>query len=34
MREMNYRIDVIKPIINQITKAINDEVNVYLNGCK
>ena len=32
MREMNYRIDVIKPIINQITKAINDEVNVYLNG--
>ena len=32
MEEMNYRIDVIKPIIKQITKAINDEETIYLNG--
>lgn len=32
MSEMNYRIDVIKPIINQITKAINDEEKIYLKG--
>ena len=32
MREMNYRIDVIKPIISQISKAINDEEKIYLKG--
>ena len=32
MNEMNSRIDVIKPIINQINKAINDEAKIYLNG--
>ena len=32
MSEMNYRIDVIKPIIKQINKAINDESKIYLNG--
>ena len=32
MAEMNYRIDVIKPIIDQISKAINDESKIYLNG--
>lgn len=32
MSEMNYRIDVIKPIIMQISKAINDEAKIYLNG--
>lgn len=32
MSEMNYRLDVIKPIVNQITKVINDESEVYLRG--
>ena len=32
MSEMNYRIDVIKPVIKQISKAINDETKIYLNG--
>lgn len=32
MDEMNSRIDVIKPIINQLNKAINDESKIYLNG--
>ena len=32
MNEMNYRIDVIKPIIEQISKAINDEEQLYLQG--
>ncbi len=32
MNEMTYRVDVIKPIINQITKLINDESNLYLKG--
>ena len=32
MSEMNYRIDVIKPIIEQISKAINDEEQIYLKG--
>ena len=32
MNEMNYRIDVIKPIIKQISKAINDEEQIYLKA--
>ena len=32
MSEMNYRIDVIKPIIKQISRAINDEEQIYLKG--
>ena len=32
MDEMSYRIDVIKPIVDQITKVINDESEVYLRG--
>lgn len=32
MEEMNYRIDVIKPIIEQINKALNEESKFYLNG--
>ncbi len=32
MNEMAYRVDVIKPIINQISKLINDESRVYLKG--
>lgn len=32
MNEMTYRVDVIKPIISQITKLINDESNLYLKG--
>jgi heat-inducible transcriptional repressor len=32
MQEMNYRLDVIKPIVDQITKVINDESKVYLKG--
>lgn len=32
MSEMNYRIDVIKPIVDQISKVINDETRIYLNG--
>ncbi len=32
MNEMTYRVDVIKPIINQITKLINEESNLYLKG--
>lgn len=32
MEEMNYSIDVIKPIIKQINKAINDEEKIYFNG--
>ena len=32
MNEMSYRIDVIKPIIKQISKAINDEEQIYLKG--
>ncbi len=32
MSEMSYRVELIKPIINQITKLINDESNLYLKG--
>ena len=32
MNEMNSKVDVIKPIIEQITKAINDESKIYLKG--
>lgn len=32
MNEMNYRLDVIKPIVNQITKVLNDESKMYLKG--
>lgn len=32
MNEMNYRLDVIRPIINQITKVLNDETRLYLKG--
>ena len=32
MKEMNYRLDVIKPVIKQITKVINDESKLYLKG--
>ena len=32
MQEMNYKLDVIKPIIKQITKALNDESKLYLKG--
>ena len=32
MSEMNSRIDVIKPIIEQISKAIKDEEKIYLKG--
>ncbi len=32
MEEMNYRIDMIKPIIEQINKALNEETKFYLNG--
>ncbi len=32
MNEMNSKVDVIKPIIEQIAKAINDESKIYLKG--
>ena len=32
MNEMSYRVDVIKPIINQIKKLINVESRMYLKG--
>ena len=32
MQEMNYRLDVIKPIIKQITRVLKDESNIYLKG--
>ena len=32
MQEMNDRLDVIKPIVNQITKTLNDEARIYLKG--
>ncbi len=32
MDEMNYRIDVIKPIIEQINKNVKEEEEIYLNG--
>lgn len=32
MKEMNYRIDVIRPIIDQINKVINDDARIYLKG--
>ena len=32
INEMNYRLDVIKPIVDQITKVIKDESEVYLRG--
>ena len=32
INEMSYRVDVIKPIVNQITKLINHESNIYLKG--
>ena len=32
MDEVNYRIDVIKPVIEQINKALNQESKFYLNG--
>jgi heat-inducible transcription repressor hrcA len=32
MNEMAYRVDVIKPIVDQISKLINDESKVYLKG--
>lgn len=32
MNEMSNRVDVIKPIVNQINKLINNEANIYLKG--
>lgn len=32
MSEMSYRVDVIKPIIEQICKIINEESRIYLKG--
>ncbi len=32
MQEMNDRLDVIKPIVYQITKTLNDEARIYLKG--
>lgn len=32
MNEMSYRIDVIKPIVDQISKLLNNESKIYLNG--
>ena len=32
VQQMNYRLDVIKPIIKQITKVLNDESRLYLKG--
>ncbi|MBR3134459.1 MAG: heat-inducible transcription repressor HrcA [Clostridia bacterium] len=32
VQQMNYRLDVIKPIIKQITKVLNDESKLYLKG--
>ncbi len=32
MKEMTYRVDVIKPIVEQITRALNDESKIYLKG--
>lgn len=32
MQEMNYRLDVIKPIIEQISRVLNDESKLYLKG--
>ena len=32
MNEMNYRLDVIKPIIKQMNKALKSESNIYYNG--
>lgn len=32
MQQMNDRLDVIKPIIKQITKVLNDESRIYLKG--
>ncbi len=32
INEMAYKVDVIKPIINQITKLLNDESRIYLKG--
>ena len=29
---MNYSLGVIKPIINQLNKAINEEEKIYLEG--
>lgn len=32
VQEMNYRLDVIKPIIEQISKVLTDESNLYMKG--
>ncbi len=32
MNEMSYRVDVIKPIVEQINKVLNDESKFYLKG--
>ena len=32
MNEMNDRVDVIKPIVKQISKLLNDESKIYLKG--
>ncbi len=32
INEMSYKVDVIKPIINQITKLLNEESKIYLKG--
>ena len=32
MKEMAYRVDVIKPIVKQITKLINNESRLYMQG--
>lgn len=34
VQQMNYRLDVIKPIIKQITKVLNDESKLYLKGAE
>jgi len=34
MNEMNYRLDVIKPIVEQMNKVLNDESKVYMKGAE
>jgi len=34
MSEMNYKIDVIKPIIKQMNKALTDESKLYMKGAQ
>ena len=32
MHEMNYQLDIIKPILEQINKVINENSNIYMDG--